>query len=124
MPPVMDDSDFWLSLDQLVAEKPLIVDRPRGASHPRYPSLTYPLDYGYLQGTRAADGDGIDVWIGTLPERRVTGVLCTVDLEKGDAELKLLCGCTAQETADVLATHNVGMQSAILVRRPGFDSPG
>jgi inorganic pyrophosphatase len=114
----MDDKDFWSRLDQLVAEKPLVVDRPKGASHPRYPGFIYPLDYGYLGGTRAADGEGIDVWLGSLPQRRVTGVLCTIDLNKGDAEVKILCGCTVQEAEDILAAHNVGRQSAILIQRP------
>jgi inorganic pyrophosphatase len=96
----------------------LIVDRPWGAPHPRYASFTYPLDYGYLAGTRAADGEGIDVWVGSLPERPVMGVVCTIDLAKGEAEVKILCGCTDEEAQAILATHNTGLQSAILVRRP------
>jgi inorganic pyrophosphatase len=114
----MDDSDFWCRLDQLVAASTLVVDRPKGMPHPRYPSLIYSLDYGYLVGTRASDGGGVDVWVGSLPDRRVTAVVCTVDLEWGDAEIKILCGCTAGEARDILAVHNAGLQSAVLVERP------
>jgi inorganic pyrophosphatase len=114
----MDDTDFWSRLDRFVAERTLIVDRPRGAAHPRYPLFTYPMDYGYLAGTHASDGAEIDVWIGTQLERRVTGVVCTVDLEKIEVEVKVLYGCTSVEADAILAIHNRGSQSAVLIRRP------
>lgn len=65
------------------------------------------------------DQGGIDVWVGTLAERRVTAIICTVDLLKKDAELKILLGCTPQEAAVIHKTHNDGPQSAILIMRPG-----
>lgn len=48
---IANDADFWLKLDQLVAASNLKIDRPKGTSHPRYPSFIYPLDYGYLEDT-------------------------------------------------------------------------
>jgi inorganic pyrophosphatase len=116
---VMDGGEFWQGLDRLVAGCDLVVDRPRGSRHPRHPELVYPLDYGYLQGTRSGDGDGIDVWIGSRPEEGVTAVVCTLDLEKRDAEVKILLGCTPQEARQVLTVHNRGAMSAVLVRRDG-----
>jgi inorganic pyrophosphatase len=95
----------------------LVLDRPAGTSHPRLPSLVYPLDYGYLEGTRSDDGEGVDVWIGSQPARKVTAVICTVDLSQRIVELKILLGCTRREARDVLRTHNVGSQSAVLVER-------
>ena len=115
----MDDMAYWKGLDQLVANYELVIDRPRGTSHPRYPDFIYPFDYGYLKDTQAMDQDGIDVWVGTLAERRVTAIICTVDLLKKDAELKILLACTPQEAATILKTHNDGPQSAILMMRPG-----
>lgn len=112
------DNDFWSKLDKLVATSSLKIDRPRGSTHPRYPSFFYPLDYGYLENTLACDGGGIDVWVGSLSQRRITGVICTVDLEKRDAEVKILLGCTPQEAREILATHNSGPQSAIWVKHP------
>jgi len=111
--------EFWANLDRLVAEGQVVVDRPRGSAHPRYPSFVYPLDYGYLAGTRAADGSGVDVWRGSSPGTGVTGLLCTVDLEKRDVEIKILLDCTPGELHTLLATHRQGAQSAILVARPG-----
>jgi nitrilase len=112
------DPAFWHSLDRLVAASAIRVDRPKGMPHPTYPDFIYPYDYGYLENTQSADGGGIDVWIGTLRERTVTGVIYTVDLGKKDSEAKLLLGCTPQEAQEMLATHNTGEQSAILILRP------
>ena len=81
---------FWEALDALVGGAEIVVDRPRGSHHPDFPEFVYELDYGYLKGTTSADGEGIDVWIGSDPRRQVTGALCTVDLVKHDAELKIL----------------------------------
>lgn len=74
---------FWQALDQLLARSALVIDRPKGSSHPRFPEMVYPLDYGYLENTASMDGEGVDVWV--------------VDLPKGDVEVKLLYGCTPQE---------------------------
>jgi inorganic pyrophosphatase len=113
----MKESGFWLKLDTLVSTSEMIVDRPIGSPHPRYASLSYPLDYGYLRGTRAGDGEGIDVWIGSAPEWGVTGIICTVELERRDAEVKILLGCTPDEARIALSVHNVGSQSAVLLER-------
>jgi len=42
----------------------------------------------------------------------VTGVVCTVDSGKRDAEIKLLIGCTREEAAEILAFLNKGTMSA------------
>jgi inorganic pyrophosphatase len=112
------DDDFWSALDHLIAEHKLVLDRPKGSRHPRYPEVVYPLDYGYLEGTTASDGAGIDVWAGSLPERTLTAVLLTVDTHKRDTELKLMLGCTEEEIQTALEFLNTGSMRAILVRRP------
>jgi inorganic pyrophosphatase len=111
--------NFWHKLDQLVTEHELIIDRPAGSRHPRYPEMVYPLDYGHLEETQAADGDGIDVWAGSLPDRSVTAIACTVDMLKQDTEVKILLGCTPQEMQTILNFHNddSDWQSALLVKR-------
>jgi inorganic pyrophosphatase len=111
------DAHFWHVLEKLAAASTIVIDRPRGSSHPRYAGLIYPLDYGYLEGTRSGDGAGIDVWIGSLPTKRVTGVIISVDAEKRDAEVKVLISCTHVEAEVILAFHNDGEQGAILVER-------
>jgi inorganic pyrophosphatase len=116
----MTAPEFWQRLDELVRTSTVVIDRPAGSRHLRYPEFTYPLDYGYLAATRAADGGGIDVWRGSLAAEddvRVTAIVVNVDLVKRDTELKLLLNCTPDEACRILATHNVGRQSAILIAR-------
>jgi len=115
----MDNGSFWLHLDQLAAAHELVIDRPAGTVHPRYDDFVYPYDYGYLQGTRSMDQGGVDVWCGSLANRQVTGIICTVDLSKKDTEIKILLGCTPAEAQEILAVHNRGSQAGVLVLR-GF----
>jgi inorganic pyrophosphatase len=112
------ENDFWLKLDELIATCQWRIDRPKGTAHPRYPSFVYPIDYGYLEDTRSPDGGGIDIWVGSLPDRKVNAIVCTVDRVKRDSEVKLLIGCTAQEMQQILGVHNTGLQAAILIERP------
>ena len=110
--------DFWQKLDQLMAESVVTIDRPKGTAHPRYPDLIYPVDYGYLENTHAMDGGGLDVWVGSLPERALTAIMCTVDMVKRDAEIKLLLGCTEPEQQAIWRIHNSEAQAGMLVGRP------
>ena len=111
------DKGFWEALDKLVQTSEMVIDRPKGSAHPRYPGAIYPLDYGYLSGTASMDGEGIDVWLGTgepLPD----ALLCTFDPLKKDSELKLLLGCSETEKAAALRFHTqVLHMNALLVRR-------
>lgn len=93
---------FWNEMADLAVRRPIVIDRPRGEAHPRYPELIYPFDYGYMEGTFAADGDGIDVWIGSQEGRALTGILCTFDTLKRDAEIKLLLGCTENDVKTIM----------------------
>jgi len=109
---------FFLALDFLIAEHELVIDRPAGSTHPRYPSFIYPLDYGCLRGTASADGGGIDVWRGTAVGAGIVAVMVIVDLGKRDSEIKILLDCTEDEIELVNQTHNGKYMKGILVRRP------
>ena len=112
------DIAFWQLLDQLVSESAVVIDRPRGSAHPRYPECIYPLDYGYLENTSSMDGGGIDVWCGSDEKKRVDAVMCMVDLLKKDSEIKILIGCTEEEKETVYQFHNESeFMKGILVRR-------
>ena len=112
------DTEFWSRLDELLAAHELVIDRPRGTAHPRYPDLIFPLDYGYLAGTTGGDGQGIDVWHGSAGHEELMAIVGTVDMKKRDAELKLLIGCTDEELDIIERFHNGRYQSAIVVKRP------
>lgn len=115
LPPIK----FWAAAEQLVATSEIVIDRPKGSKHPRHPEAIYPVAYGYLRGTTGGDGEGIDVWVGSLKPKSITGVVCTFDLRKRDAELKLLLGCTRREEQHVLSFLNMGDMAAILVTKDG-----
>jgi len=110
-------SDFWEHLDRLITANRLVIDRPRGSHHPRYPDIIYPLDYGYLEGTTTVDGGGLDVWAGSLPNKSLTALVITVDLHKRDVEIKLLLGCTEAEQQAILEFHNDGLMRAARILR-------
>ena len=112
-------STFWDFLDELVASCNVVIDRPKGSQHPRWADLIYPLDYGYLEGTKAPDGSGIDVWVGSIVSREAQAVLIAVDLHKRDAEFDILLGCTPEEQQTILEFSNQGsMRVQILPRQP------
>ncbi|WP_335021465.1 hypothetical protein [Nostoc sp.] len=49
--------------------------------------------------------------------KKATVVICSVDLEKRDTEIKILLDCTSGESQVILDIHNTGSQSAILLVR-------
>jgi inorganic pyrophosphatase len=108
---------FWAAAEELVATSEIVIDRPKDSRHPQLPEVIYPVAYGYLRGTTAIDGEGIDVWVGSLEPVRITGVVCTFDLRKRDAEVKLLLGCTSEEENEILSFLNKGLMAAILVAK-------
>lgn len=113
-----NEAAFWVALDRLVKQSELVIDRPRGSTHPRYHSLIYPVDYGYLKDTSSMDGGGIDVWVGTDKSGAVDAIICTVDLMKRDSEIKILIGCTEEEKRRILRLHNeTAYMKGIMLRR-------
>ena len=114
----MENNSFWTALDTLIADSEIVIDRVKGSSHPRFPNFVYPLDYGYLKGTTAMDGGGIDVWRGTDTAGKTDAVMCIVDLVKRDSEIKILIGCTEEEKAQVLRAHNeTALMKGVMIRR-------
>jgi F420 biosynthesis protein FbiB-like protein len=112
---------FWSYIDRLVADSKIVIDRPRGSPHPRYPNLVYPLDCGYLEGTRTVDGGGIEVWLGAAQIPKADTIAVSIDLEKRDAEIKILLGCSPGEERQVQEFLNREAMRAIFIRR-NFDA--
>ncbi|HEY7849716.1 MAG TPA: inorganic pyrophosphatase [Ktedonobacterales bacterium] len=92
----------WRAWECLLRERGVILDRPRGSAHPRFPEMIYPLDYGYISGTVGGDGAEVDVFVGG-GDAGLNAALITHDLGKDDRELKLLWNTTATENAAALA---------------------
>ena len=110
--------EFWNALDELVSNSEVVIDRPKGTAHPKYPDFIYRVDYGYLKDTSSMDGAGIDVWVGSGGEKKVDAIMCIVDLIKKDSEIKILIGCTEEEKKIVYETHNeTEFMKGILIHR-------
>lgn len=44
-------------------EYEIIIDRPAGSFHPKHDDIFYPINYGYLEGVFAEDGEEVDVYV-------------------------------------------------------------
>ena len=112
------NDNFWNLMDVLIIQSKIIIDRPKGSAHPLYPQIVYELDYGYLDGTKSSDNEGIDVWLGTDAEQKLDAIVCTVDLVKRGSEIKLLIGCTPAEKSYIKSFYNKWPQmGGILIER-------
>ena len=101
---------FWDRLDELLASSEIVLDRPKRIAVP-------PIDYGYLSGTSGGDGHEIDVWRGSLEPTSMDAIVCTVDLRKLDAEVKVLIGCSDDEKKTICEFHTSDRTAALLVQR-------
>lgn len=113
------ESEFWRSMEQLIADSEIVIERAKGTRHPEHPQIVYPLDYGCLKGTSSSDDEEIDLFLGSDPARRLSGAFVTVDLLKRDCEIKLLIGCTDAEIGAINHFFNdyASMKGLLLLRK-------
>ena len=66
------------------------VDRPLGSFHPKHKNLYYPINYGYIKGVMAPDGEEQDAYIIGVnePVMEFTGKLIAVVHRRDDVEDK------------------------------------
>jgi inorganic pyrophosphatase len=113
----------WSDWAALLHERGATIERPYGSSHPDFPSIIYPIDYGYLPGTLGTDGHAVDVFVGSA-DTGLVGMLLTTDHRRGDREAKLLWNCSPEE---VYLTHGFVnfdrslMEGALVLRYPMAD---
>lgn len=111
-----DKTKFLIEMTKLVQSSKIIIDRPKDSAHPRYPSYMYPLDYGYIEGTKSQDGDGIDVWCGSGDRKSISGILVIFDPIKKDSEIKVLLGCSEIESREALKCSQRGDMKAFMIK--------
>jgi len=95
------DTAFWNALDALVNESEVVIDRPKGSHHPKFPEIVYPVDYGYLENTTSMDGGVIDTCV-ALTHRVKLMLLCVLSTCGKRSEIKILIGCTDDEKELIL----------------------
>jgi inorganic pyrophosphatase len=110
----------WDAWERLIVRVGITIDRPRHEPHPRYPQIIYPLDYGYVNGTRGTDGDALDLFVGTA-DTGLVGAILTTDYRQQDREAKLLYDCSP---VDVYTAHGFInfdrrlLEGLLVLRRP------
>ena len=68
----------------------VIVDRPMGSFHPKHKDLYYPINYGYIEGIIAPDGEEQDAYIVGVnePLKEFTGKVIAIIHRNNDIEEK------------------------------------
>lgn len=66
------------------------VDRPLGSRHPNHPDIVYPVNYGFIAGIMAADGEEQDAYIlgVNVPVTHFTGEVVAIIHRRDDVEDK------------------------------------
>ena len=66
------------------------IDRPLGSLHPSHPDIQYPINYGFVEGILAGDGEEQDVYVlgVDVPVREFTGRVIAIVHRRDDAEDK------------------------------------
>lgn len=68
----------------------VVMDRPLGSTHPKHPDLRYEVNYGYIPGVFAGDGEEQDAYVlgVDVPLQRFCGRVIAIIRRKDDAEDK------------------------------------
>ena len=68
----------------------VIVDRPMGSYHPNHKDIYYPLNYGYIVGIIAPDGEEQDAYILGIdrPVKEFVGKIIAIIHREDDVEEK------------------------------------
>jgi len=66
------------------------VDRPLGSCHPKHPDIYYSVNYGYIDGIIAPDGEEQDAYIlgVDIPLKTFTGIVIAIIHRRDDVEDK------------------------------------
>ena len=88
----------------------VIIDRPLGSHHPKHKDLIYPVNYGYIPGVIAPDGEEQDAYILGVnePITQFVGKVIAVIHRLNDIEDKLVVApenkaFSKDEIADLVA---------------------
>jgi inorganic pyrophosphatase len=101
----------------------VVVDRPIGSQHPKAQlRLRYSINYGFLPGTCAPDGDPQDAYIVGIgePVDRYFGHVIAIIIRDDDREGKLVVApigtsLTQQEIGDALSFQECYFQSRLIM---------
>ena len=66
------------------------IDRPMGGYHPKHKDIYYPINYGYIEGIMAPDGEEQDAYVLGVdaPVQEFTGIVIAIIHRYDDVEEK------------------------------------
>lgn len=113
----------WARWAACIETQGLSIDRPRATPHPDYPSILYPIDYGFIPKTVGPDGEPIDVFVGTT-NLGLVGALLTADYRQEKRDLKFLYDTSPIEvyTAHGFINYDRTLLEGVLVLRQPMSS--
>lgn len=84
------------------------VDRPLGSYHPEYKDMYYPINYGFVKGITAPDGEEQDAYILGVdkPVKEFSGRIIAIVRRSDDVEEKwVVCPDGMSFTKDVIMSQ-------------------
>lgn len=92
-------------------EVSLVFDRPVGSKHPKR-DFTYPINYGYVPGTKMPDGEELDAYyLGTdKPAEKADGICIAIVHRTNDDDDKLIVAPSGQDFSDEEIEKSVDFQ--------------
>lgn len=87
------------------------VDRPLGSYHPEHKDIYYPVNYGFIEGIIAPDGEEQDAYILGVyePVKEFTGAIIAIICRADDVEEKW-----------VIAPENISFSKEEIMEQLGF----
>ena len=88
------------------------IDRPLGSSHPNHPDMVYPVNYGYVDGLTAGDGEEQDVYVMgvTKPISSFSGRVIAVCHRLNDVEDKWIVAADGMPRGEEEIISAIGFQ--------------
>ena len=84
----------------------VVIDRPLGSAHPEHPGLIYGVNYGYIPGVIAPDGEEQDAYVlgPDRPLNEFSGIITAILVRDDDTETKWI---VEQENAARLSDREI-----------------
>lgn len=105
----VDEPDYSGIIGKTVSGK---VDRPIGSCHPEHPEMIYPVNYGYIEGVMAGDGEAQDAYVfGTdQPLKEFTGKVIAIFHRFNDVEDKWIVSIDGADVPDERILGDIAFQ--------------
>lgn len=108
---------FWQKVDTLYSSGDFKLKQAKGSTHQKYPALSYPCDYGYVQ--TLDDGGEIPMEVfKSNGGKKVDAIALCADILTKRFEVKALVGLNDEEIEEVLHFLNcTDYQKSVLIKR-------